>query len=521
MLPAVASDPVRLPTLLAVQAERGRRSFKYFFRHFAWPVLYPGVQFVDGWHVDAVCEHLEAVKRRQIKKLYINMPGRHLKSTLVTQAFPAWDWIDDPQLTYLTASYIHDLAVRDAVASRRVIQSRAFQDAFGGGKTGFRLLADQNEKTMYANTKGGFRRPVGVDTGVTGYGGNRRIVDDPVDPLMMNSTTKIAHGVEWWKGTFSTRVNDPKNDTIVLAQQRLAENDTTGHVTKNEDGWEGLVIPGRYELEHRRRATVLGWVDPRTREGELIQPARIGEKEMKETEKNLGNYHRLAQVQQRPEPRGGIMFKRSNYRFWTKATLPQITYMVLSIDATFKDSESSDHVAIQAWGFSLAHTNKVLLRRVKERMSFTATCTSVRTMHALFPQAIAVLIEDKANGPAIINTLSGVVPRVIAVTPEGGKAARGFAMQPEQEVGGIWLPDPSEDPDIETFLTASSSFTGAEGGDDDEVDAMTQAINWIRERFKQTGLQQLMHEQFLAAQAAQKERPLPMVMGSHPVPPAA
>jgi predicted phage terminase large subunit-like protein len=518
-VPPVA-DPLRLPTLLAVQAERGRRSLKYFFKHFAWPVLYPGVQFIDGWHVHAVCEHLEAVKRRQIKKLYINMPGRHLKSSLVTQAFNAWDWIDDPQLTYLTASYINDLAVRDAVNTRRIIQSRMYQDAFGHGPKGYRLLADQNEKTMYANSRGGFRRPVGVETGVTGYGGNRRIVDDPVDPLMMNSATKIASGVEWWKGTFSTRVNDPKNDTIVLAQQRLSENDTTGYVIKNEDGWEGLVIPGRYELEHRRRATVLGWVDPRTREGELIQPARIGEKEMKETEKNLGNYHRLAQIQQRPEPRGGIMFQRSNYKFWTKATLPQLDYVVLSIDAAFKDSESSDHVAIQAWGFALSHSNKVLLRRVKERMSFKGTCDAVRTTHALFPEAIATLIEDKANGSAVINTLSGVIPGVVAVTPEGGKAARGFAMQPEQEVGCIWLPDPTEDPDIETFLSASSSFTGAEGGDDDEVDSMTQAINWIRERFKQTGLQQLMEEQYKAAQAAAVNRPVPVVMGSHPALPS-
>jgi predicted phage terminase large subunit-like protein len=291
---------------------------------------------------------------------------------------------------------------------------------------------------------------------------------------------------------------------------------------KNESGWEFLVIPARYEHEHRRPATVIGWADPRRRERELIQPQRIGEPEIFDLEKNLGEYHRLAQLQQRPVSRGGIIFARSNYRYWTKATLPQIDYVVLSVDCTFKDGITNDHVAIHAWGFSLSHSRKVLMRRVKERLSFTGTCDAVRTMHALFElQCIAVLIEDKANGPAVINTLAGTVPGVIGIDPQGGKAARAFAMQPEQEAQDIVLPDPTEDPEVEVFLTASSSFTGAEGGDDDEVDAMTQAINWIRERFKQTGLQQLMQQQYEAQQKANGARPAPIVMGSHVVPPAA
>lgn len=512
-MPAVA-DPIRLPTLLALQAERGRRSFRYFFRHFAWPVLYPGVQFVDGWHIDAVCEHLEAVKRGEIRKLYVNMPGRHLKSSLITQAFPAWRWIDDAHLTCLSASYAEHLAVRDAVATRRIILSRPYQDAFGGR---FRLLAGQNRTDMFANSRGGYRRPVGVDTGVTGYGGNMRIVDDPVNPQDMNSAKKIANGVEWWKGTFSTRVNDPKNDVQILSQQRLSENDTTGYVTKNEDGWHGLVIPARYEIEHRRPPTIIGWVDPRKAEGELIQPERIGEPEMVDIERGLGNYHRVAQLQQRPEPRGGIIFKRADYGYWTQATLPKIDHVVLSVDCTFKDGMTNDHVAIGAWGLVLGEPKKYLLKRTKERMTFTATCAAVRSMHALFEDlCIAVLIEDKANGSAVIETLSGQVPGVIPILPEGGKAARAFAMQPEHESGCIVIPDPSEDPDIETFLSASSSFTGAEGGDDDEVDQMTQAINWLRVRFKTSGLQELMKQQHAALMAGQQHRPGPIVMGSHP-----
>lgn len=482
------SGAIRVPSLLAIQGERARRSFKYFFREFAWPVLYPGVSFVDGWHVDAVCEHLEAVKRRQIKKLYINLPGRHLKSTLVTQSFPAWDWIDDPQLTYLTASYAQHLATRDSAMSRLVMQSQRYQDAFGRS---FQLRSDQNEKHHYANSRGGYRLAVGVDTGVTGFGGNRRIVDDPVNPADMNSAVKIARGVEWWKGTFSTRVNDPKNDTIVLAQQRLSADDTTGYVTTKEDGWVGLVIPLRHEVDQPRRTTSLGWTDPRTVDRALMQPERIGEAEAAPLERQLGEYHRLAQLQQRPKHRGGVIFKRSDYRFWT--VLPVIDYWLMSVDCTFKDGQTNDHVAVQAWG--LSGPRKILVKRIKERMSFSATCMAVRTMHASLPDCMAVLIEDKANGSAVIETLSKEVAGVIAINPDGGKAARAYAMQPDHEAGNVWLPDPTVDPDIETFLVASSAFTGADGGDDDEIDGMTQAVNWSRKRFGMMGLQEHMRAQ--------------------------
>ena len=214
-------------------------------------------------------------------------------------------------------------------------------------------------------------------------------------------------------------------------------------------------------------------------------------------EKSLGEYHKNAQLQQHPEPRGGIIFQRKHYKYWK---VP-ITYdeIVITVDCTFKDLQTSDYVAIQAWGNRGA--DKYLLRRLKERLNFKATCDAVVSFQALFPDCVAVLIEDKANGSAVIETLSSTVSGVIAVNPDGGKAARAYAMQPEHEAGNIWLPDPSVDPEIEVFLTASSSFTGAEGGDDDEIDAMTQYCNWRRPRDRANGLQQWMAAQHAEAVA--------------------
>jgi predicted phage terminase large subunit-like protein len=489
---------LRIPDALSVKAERSRRSFHHFFVNFAWPVLLPSVEFRDNWHIHAICEHLEALKRGQIRKLCINMPFRQLKSTLVSQAFMAWDWIDDPHLQYMTASYAKDLSTRDAVASRRIVESDLYRSCYGDR---FYMTSDQNVKTRYENSKGGGRVSVSTESGATGFGGNRRIVDDPVNPRQADSLALVHAGVEFWKGTFGTRANDPERDTIVLVQQRLNENDTTGHVLKNETGWEHLVLPMRYESKYTK-TTSLGFRDPRKREGELMMPSRVGEAAVVELETNLGPYHVNAQMQQRPEPRGGVIFDRADWRYW-KALPSRLDEVAISVDCTFKNLQTSDYVAIQTWGSKGA--DDYLIRRVKERMSFAATVQAVKSAVSLAAaeghDVVAVLIEDKANGSAVIETLSGQVSGVIPINPDGGKASRAYAMQPQQIAGNVHLPDPEVDPKVEVMVGACSSFTGAEGGDDDEVDAMTQYVNWRRVRFKNMGLVDFMRQQHEAAEA--------------------
>ena len=141
-----------------------------------------------------------------------------------------------------------------------------------------------------------------------------------------------------------------------------------------------------------------------------------------------------------------------------------------------------------------------MLRRTKDQLGFAATVQAVRTMKAMFPGCTAVLIEDKANGSAVIETLRSEIPGIIPVNPDGGKVARAYAMQPTQEAGNIWLPDPTVDPDIETFLTEASTFPA--GAHDDEVDAMTQLVNWARQREGSMGLFHFLQAQHQEAQQA-------------------
>lgn len=456
-----------------IEAELARRNLHDFLQYIAWPVLMPATPFVDNWHIHAICNHLEAVKSGQIKKLLINMPFRALKSTIVSQAFPAWEWIHSPSVQYLTASYAKDVAIRDAVNSRRIIESERYQRHYGGI---FKMSGDQNVKSRYDNDKAGHRTVTSTDGAGTGFGGNRRIIDDPISSKEADSIAAVAASIEWWKGTMATRANDPVNDAVIVVHQRVNERDLTGYILAEEKGWEHLVLPMRYEPEYRK-STSIGFSDPRTVQGELLHPSRLPEQTVQEMEKTLGVYHSNAQLQQRPDSRGGNIFNRNHWNFYK--TLPDIEETIISVDCTFKDVQTSDYVAIQAWGRKGA--NKYLLYRVRERMGFAATVQAVRATKAKFPKSIAVLIEDKANGSAVIETLTKEISGIIAINPEGGKVARAYAVQPEQEAGNLYLPDPSIDPNIETFLAEASSFP-TPTIHDDEVDAMTQAINWIRNR---------------------------------------
>lgn len=474
------NSAVRIPANklgLALRAEALRRSF-HEFSLASWSVTEPGTQYLDNWHLEVIDEHLQAVTRGKIKRLIINIPPRTMKSTKVGVQWPAWEWTQKPELQYLTACHADALAIRDSYKARLLMGSTWYQDRFGEQ---VEFQTDQNEKRRYVNSKMGARVVTSVGASAIGEGGNRIIVDDPHDPLQALSDVQRKTVTDWWDGVMVTRFNQPTSDVAVIVMQRLHELDLSGHLLKKEPGvWEHLKIPMRYEGE--KLSTCLGEYDPRTEVGELLWPERFPEKYVKGLERSLGSYGTAGQLQQRPAPLGGGIFKRGDWKLWT--VLPQLEEIVLSVDCAFKDLSSSDYVAIQVWGRRGA--DKFLLKRVKDKLGFGATVRAVRTVHALFPKSIAVLVEDKANGSAVIETLKHELPGVLAIEPEGGKVARAFACQPEHEAGNIYIPDPSIDPDIETFIGETASFPNAPN--DDETDAMTQAINWFRTRERTTGI---------------------------------
>jgi predicted phage terminase large subunit-like protein len=460
-----------LPSREAVYKILAERSLREFIEQ-AWHIIEPLAPFVPGWHIDCLCEHLEAVSTGQINRLIVNEPPRTMKSGLISVFWPTWEWATRPTTRWMFSSYSMGLSVRDSLRCRRIIENPWYRARWG--RT-YQLTGDQNVKSRYENDKAGYRLATSVGGSVIGEGADILVCDDPNNLDEIHSDP-VREGVNrWLDEVWSTRMNDPKTGRQVVVQQRGHDRDATGHLLSQDVKWEHILLP--MEFDGKRRSTSLGPYDPRKEVGELLWPERFDAAVLKDLKTRLGSYGAAGQLQQSPAPAGGGIFKREHWRFY-KARPMKFDEVVLSWDMTFKKTTDSDYVAGGAWG--RVGADKYLLDRVKERMGFADSVKAVRAMKKRWPQAVAILVEDKANGPAIIETLQKEIPGVIAVNPEGGKEARAYAIQPEHEAGNLYLPDPSIAPWVDEYIGEMASFP--RGANDDEVDQTTQAINWWRNR---------------------------------------
>ena len=288
------------------------------------PLLWRNVDpspFVSGWHIDAICEHLEAVLSGDIKRLIINIPPRHMKSLSVSVFFPMWAWLHNPEIRFLYASYAQDLSTRDSVKSRRIFQSPRYQSILRQKEDTFErplvLVGDQNTKKRFDNNYNGYRIATSTDGMATGEGGDIIVVDDPHNVKHAESDTKRLATIAWWDETMSTRLNDDTTGAIIIIMQRIHESDLVGHILKREaSDWNHLCLPARYEEEERTR-TIIDFVDPRTEEGELLWPEKQPEEAVKKRERSLGPYGTAGQLQQRPSPRKGAMIPVESLRYIT------------------------------------------------------------------------------------------------------------------------------------------------------------------------------------------------------------
>ncbi|MCP4475409.1 MAG: terminase [Gammaproteobacteria bacterium] len=281
------------------------------FTEQAWHVLEPATPFIDGWHLDAISEHLEAAAKKQIKRLIINIPPRHMKSLLCSVFFPCWVWLTDPSSRWLFSSYAQDLSTRDSLKCRRLIQSKWYQEGWGHK---YQITSDQNQKTRFENDRTGVRLSTSVDSLACGEGGDYIVVDDPHNTKQVESVLKRNNVLVWWDEVISSRLNDINTGVKIIVMQRLHESDLTGHILEKELGYVHLMLPAEFERERRCR-TIIGFVDPRKEEYEPLWKGKNDEEALAELKKDLSSQYAIAgQLQQRPSPRGGGMFKIENFK---------------------------------------------------------------------------------------------------------------------------------------------------------------------------------------------------------------
>ena len=465
--------------------KRAERSLRAFIEG-AWPVLEPQTRFVPNWHIDLIAEYLEAVTAGEIRHLLINVPPRSMKSLLVSVFWPAWEWLRRPGGRWIFTSYAEGLASKHSLDRRTLIQSPWYQERWG---CRIQLASDQNVKGEFQNTRRGVMLATSIGGSVTGKGGSRIIVDDPHNPIQAESDVQREHAVTYFRNTLSTRLDDKKADAIVVVMQRLHERDLAA--TCMDLGYSHINLPAEAEAPTT-------FVMPRSGRsvtravGDLLWPEREGRAELDMQKALLGSAAYAGQYQQRPAPAAGLFFQRGWWRYYTDVPAA-FDEVVQSWDLSFKEGAGNDFVV----GLVAGRVGALvyLLDRYKEKASFVETCHAIERMCERHPSARRVLIEDAANGPAVVDTLRRRLSGVIAVRPEGGKQSRAAAVQPLVESGQIYLPEPRRKDGVrragrdwvDDFVETCSVFP--KGAHDDDVDALSQlVVYWQQQRsYRQPG----------------------------------
>lgn len=404
------------------------------------------------------------------------------KTSIVSKAFPAYLWIKKPKTKIINLSYSFDLSVKDSVGSKTIITSPWYQrglnsvwkEALGDDYIPWELSRHTNLKYDYETTVGGRRYATSVQGTVYGSGGDFLIVDDPLNPVDANSKITRDKTNEILGQIFSTRLNDRETGCRILIAQRLCEGDSTDYFLE-QGGWEHLVLPTEWD-ETRRYWTSIGWTDWRTKEGELLNPSRFNYAAIAEIKRELGEYGYAAQCQQSPVPLGGGIIKPEWFNTWF--IMPnRFDATCMAFDLSMKDGASSDYTALIVMG---RQSNRFyVLDLVYGLMDIVKQVEAIAALCAKYPWVRTRLVEQKANGQAVLDLLKRHVTGLVPVNPKAGetKENRIMACVPEINAGNVYLPDVGVMPQIRELIDEAKMFP--KGRRDDVLDAYAYAHNYL------------------------------------------
>jgi predicted phage terminase large subunit-like protein len=475
----------------------------YWFFLSAWSILEPETPLIDNWHIRYLCDTLQAEIERIAKRepktldLIVNEPPRSAKSLITTVCLCPWAWTKAPHLRFINVSYSERLAVDHCMASRRIVESEWYQRLWGKR---YEITSDQNQKAYFENSERGFRRAC-PSRSVTGSGADVIVWDDPQNPEMAESEVERENTKRVFGGTGYTRLNDQKVGLRVVIQQRLHEDDLTGHLLTNSTGkYRHICLPAELTEDVS---------PPEVRqyyEDGLLFPARFGWNQLAEAKlaTNLGAYGYAAQMLQSPAPPEGGTFKRHWWRFWVPKgkTLPAPAYKdaegklqastVVELPETFDSVINSWDTAVEGgsthdyWAggvWARVGASKFLLHQVHEQMDYPIARKAVKALYAFWPNTGALLIEKASNGPAVKADLQREIPGIITIPT--GKLSKEDRVHysdtvpyaAQVEAGNVYLPHPALAPWVEGFITEHAKFP--KGTHDDQVDQSAQAINHL------------------------------------------
>lgn len=465
--------------LARIRAEKARRGLglhDFIARAWTWVDPSPAV---FGRYTRTLAWVLEQVLKGRIRRLIINVPPGHMKSLTVSVFWPAWAWLMSPGVRFAFTSYRGDLALRDADRSRDLIRSPFYQELLLGRPQGFRLLRPgQDQKSRFANTEGGYRFSSSV-AGIMGEGGDIVVIDDPHNVEQAESDLVRDETVRKIRLALPTRVRS-KTGAVVVIMQRLHERDLTGVLLREEaDLWTHLCLPARFETDHPFKCAF----DWRQEDGELLFPELFDHKRLDELSTTLTDYGVAGQLQQRPRPREGGLFKRAWFegKFIDPGEVPKGGAVARGWDLAATDAKEQN-------ASSAAYTVGLRLRYVKRRIyvedviRFRGSPNTVRTtMRTIGDQdGRSVTIDFPQDpgqaGKAQAEDIAADFPRHrVYFSPESGdKAVRAEAPAAQAEAGNVYIVRGSWN---DAFLDELTAFPGSQFSD--QVDAFSRAYHRV------------------------------------------
>lgn len=409
-----------------------------------------------------VCEHVQEFVETDTGHAYdvlvIGSPPQHGKSMTVTETFPSWYLGRNQKKRVMVASYNSDFAERFGRKNRQKIKE------YGGQIFGIELADVPNSATNFelSNHTGGMLSG-GILSGITGNKADIFIIDDPVKTQEEADSPTTKQKI-WTEFLSSVASRMSPGGKIIIIMTRWNEEDLAGKVISNLPHVTVMNFPLEAEEDD-----ILG-----RKPGEALCP-EIGkdDKWLDDFKLNMlskeGRRTWNALYQGHPVAMQGNLINRKWWQYYDE--LPYIQEWLMSVDAAFKDGDDNDFVAIGVFGKTGA--NMYLVDLVKKHLDFPSTMREIERLRGMYSECKITLIEDKANGSAIIQMLRKTMHGIIAVNPIGGKVSRVNAILGAVESGNVYLP--VNKPFTEDFVDECAAFPN--GKHDDQVDMFSQALN--------------------------------------------
>lgn len=456
--------------------EKCRRDFHTFVKR-----TFP--EFVDGWVYEDLCVRLKQfmldVRARKSPRLIICLPPRLGKSQIASVRFALFCLLNNPRWEVIVGSYSRSLVNRFSRAARSLVESHDYIHALWPK---IKLSDDHasieewriEEEGDPGYMTGGTYRAVGRGGSITGSGADCLILDDLIKDAQEADSSIVHAGIwDWYSSTARTRLAPGGGVVIVMTRWNIA--DLIGRLLAEEkanpkaDKWDVVEYRAIAEVNEKHRKI-----------GDSIHQARWSNEEMNRVKDNTIPRWWDALYQQRPTIRGGNLFKEVHFRrYWATPDVLDFDHIVCVWDLRFGKSQSKSTSFVCGWVIGMKGGQFYVLDERRDRWSYAESREQVKKMHEEWPLAMAKVIENKANGPALESDLEGYVPGIVLYDPRGDKYQRAERVLPLCMAGNVFLPADEIAPWVKDAIAELCAFPG--GVNDDRVDCLSMGLSYLLE----------------------------------------